>query len=102
MYIQALLNELIAEEAQRHEYEVAYELEDKITDLRNMLQEKEHATKELERVKMIPETEDIYIKVREVIQICIYIYILTSIDYWTLRIKCKIRKRIKLSKLNYR
>ena len=33
-----------------------------------MLQEKEHAIKELERSKLIPETDDIVIRVREVFQ----------------------------------
>lgn len=63
----ALISEQICEEAQRHEAETVHELEEKITDLRKLLQDKEYAIQELEKMKAIPEQEGVVIKYREVL-----------------------------------
>ena len=61
-----MISEQICEEAQRHEAEIVHELEEKISDLRKLLQDKEYATQELEKIKPIPEQEGVVIKYREV------------------------------------
>jgi len=63
----ALISEQICEESQRHESETVHELEEKITDLRKLLQDKEYAIQELEKIKAIPEQEGVVIKYREVL-----------------------------------
>nr|BAJ93178.1 predicted protein [Hordeum vulgare subsp. vulgare] len=63
----ALISEQICEEAQRHESEAVHELEEKITDLRKLLQDKEYAIQELEKMKAIPEQDGVVIKYREVL-----------------------------------
>jgi len=62
-----LISEQICEEAQRHEAEIVHELEEKISDLRKLLQDKEFAIQELEKIKPIPEQEGVVIKYREVL-----------------------------------
>jgi len=62
----ALISEQICEEAQRHESETVHELEEKITELRKLLQDKEYAIQELEKIKPITEQEGVVIKYREV------------------------------------
>jgi len=42
------------------------ELEEKIHDLRKLLQDKEYAIQELEKIKPLPEQEGVVIKYREV------------------------------------
>jgi len=61
-----LISEQICEESQRRESETVHELEEKITDLRKLLQDKEYAIQELEKIKPIPEQEGVVIKYREV------------------------------------
>jgi len=63
----ALISEQICEEAQRHELETVAELEEKISDLRKLLQDKEYAIQELEKIKAIPEQEGVVVKFREVL-----------------------------------
>lgn len=63
----ALISEQICEESQRRESETVHELEEKITDLRKLLQDKEYAIQELEKIKAIPEQEGVVIKYREVL-----------------------------------
>jgi len=65
-YVKALISEQICEEAQRHELETVAELEEKISDLRKLLQDKEYAIQELEKIKAIPEQEGVVVKFREV------------------------------------
>jgi hypothetical protein len=62
-----LISEQICEEAQRHEAEAVAELEEKINELRKLLQDKEYTIQELEKIKPIPEQEGVVIKFREVI-----------------------------------
>lgn len=61
-----MISEQICEEAQRHEVEAVAELEEKIYDLRKLLQDKEYAIQELEKLKPIPEQEGVVVKYREV------------------------------------
>ena len=61
-----MISEQICEEAQRHELETVAELEEKISDLRKLLQDKEYAIQELEKIKAIPEQEGVVVKYREV------------------------------------
>lgn len=61
-----MISEQICEEAQRHESETVHELEEKITELRKLLQDKEYAIQELEKIKPIAEQEGVVIKYREV------------------------------------
>jgi hypothetical protein len=62
----ALISEQICEEAQRHESEAVKEMEDKINELRKLLQDKEFTIQELEKVKPITEQEGIIIKYKEI------------------------------------
>ncbi len=61
-----MISEQICEEAQRRESETVHELEEKITELRKLLQDKEYAIQELEKIKAIPEQEGLVVKYREV------------------------------------
>lgn len=63
----ALISEQISEEAQRHENEVLMEMEEKIYELRKLVQDKEYTIQELEKIKPIPDGADVAIKYREVI-----------------------------------
>jgi len=62
-----LISEQICEEAQRHGVEAVAELEEKIHDLRKLLQDKEYAIQELEKIKPLPEQEGVVIKYRDVL-----------------------------------
>lgn len=77
-----MISEQICEEAQRHEIETVAELEEKISDLRKLLQDKEYAIQELEKIKAVPEQEGVVIKYREVILVALggYNYKLIGID----------------------
>ena len=61
-----MISEQICEEAQRREIESASEFEEKIYELRKMLQDKEFAVQELEKIKPISEKDGVVIKYREV------------------------------------
>lgn len=61
-----MISEQICEEAQRREIEAQSEFEEKIYDLRKMLQDKEFAVQELEKVKPVFEQDGVVIKYREV------------------------------------
>jgi hypothetical protein len=63
----SLISEQICEESQRHGVEALEELEEKIHDLRKLLQDKEYAIQELEKIKPLPEQEGVVIKYREVL-----------------------------------
>jgi len=63
----SLISEQICEEAQRHGVEAVAELEEKIHDLRKLLQDKEYAIQELEKIKPLPEQEGVVIKYRDVL-----------------------------------
>ena len=61
-----MISEQICEEAQRHENEALQEMEDKINELKKLLQDKEYTIQELEKIKPVMEDENIAIKYREV------------------------------------
>ena len=65
----ALINEQIAEEAQRHENEVVAEFEEKIAELLKMIEDKEYTIQELEKIKPVSEKDGVVIQYREV---CLY------------------------------
>ena len=66
-YKKALINEQIAEEAQRHENEVVAEFEEKIAELLKMIEDKEYTIQELEKIKPVSEKDGVVIQYREVI-----------------------------------
>jgi len=62
----ALLSEQVMEEVQRHEAEVVGEMEQKVLDLRKMIQDKEFFIQQLEKVKPFPDQDGVVVKFREV------------------------------------
>ena len=63
-----MISEQICEEAQRHENEALQEMEDKINELKKLLQDKEYTIQELEKIKPLMEDDNIIIKYRDVIK----------------------------------
>ena len=73
-----MISEQICEEAQRHESETVHELEEKITELRKLLQDKEYAIQELEKIKPITEQDGVVIKYREVLVFVLFFLRITK------------------------
>ena len=63
-----MISEQICEEAQRHENEALQEMEDKINELKKLLQDKEYTIQELEKIKPFMEDDNIIVKYRDVIK----------------------------------
>ena len=61
-----MLSEQVMEEVQRHEAEVVGEMEQKVLDLRKMIQDKEFFIQQLEKVKPFPDQDGVVVKFREV------------------------------------
>ena len=62
-----MISEQICEEAQRHEVEAVAELDEKVIEIRNILQNKEMTIQELEKISPIGDNDGCVIKYRDVI-----------------------------------
>ena len=65
-----MISEQICEEAQRHEVEAVAELDEKVIEIRNILQNKEMTIQQLEKISPIGDSDVAVIKYRDVIIIC--------------------------------
>ena len=63
----ALINEQIADEAQKHEADVTAEFESKMSEMLRMINEKEKRLQELEKIKPIMDREGLVVQYREIL-----------------------------------
>ena len=64
-----MISEQICEEAQRHEVEAVAELDEKVIEIRNILQNKEMTIQELEKISPLGDNDGGVIKYRDVIKL---------------------------------